>query len=710
MALLEGINNFLNGFSVKKRMLLSVMLFLITLGLAMKGAYESIGANITFAEQEKKGNLYQRPLADLMRDVGQLRLELAKARGGMTDMNIIGALNSSIEKSMKGLEGVQEAVGDDLQFTTEGLESRDRGNLKLANVQKKWAVLQRDIVADPSAAAHDEAVASYIADIRGMIAHSGDTSNLILDPDLDSYYLMDITLLALPQNLDRLTVIAATLYPQLAPGYVMSADEKTKAAVMAHSLKESDMDRVAADVDVALKEDANFYEVSEGLQKNMPLLMKEYSAKTTALIDLLNNVSSGAPVTQDDLVTAFKEAQARAYKFLDTGFDDLDVLLDKRIAAYKAQQILSLETSVAGIIISMLFFLLVLRSLTGPLEKLTESMHLVANNHLELDIPYIGVRSEIGNMAASIQVFKQNAIDKTNLEKSQKAAEERTKAERKKEMRELAENFESRIKGVIDAVSSAASGLSTTATDLSHFVEQSTKTAQDTSTSADAMSKNVQSVAASAEEMSVTIQNISQQIQATNRFISQSVEKVAGADIFAESLKGASQKVKEVTNLISEIAAQTNLLALNATIEAARAGEAGRGFAVVATEVKTLASQTDKSIQDIEKVIHDMSNASDGVLASLVEIKGAVDKIFETSSGIASAVEEQSVTVNSIVQSMQTASDGTLVVSKNIQTVSKLSDDAAASSRQVQVAANDLSSQAQRLDAEVGAFLSEIRI
>ena len=73
-------NKFLNNLSIRTRMLFSVSLFLATLLFSMYSAYNSIGANIVFAEQEKKGDLYQRPLAKILHDTGELRLALASDR------------------------------------------------------------------------------------------------------------------------------------------------------------------------------------------------------------------------------------------------------------------------------------------------------------------------------------------------------------------------------------------------------------------------------------------------------------------------------------------------------------------------------------------------------------------------------------------------------------------------------------------------------
>ncbi len=161
--------------------------------------------------------------------------------------------------------------------------------------------------------------------------------------------------------------------------------------------------------------------------------------------------------------------------------------------------------------------------------------------------------------------------------------------------------------------------------------------------------------------------------------------------------------------LISNISSQINLLALNATIESARAGEAGKGFAVVANEVRNLAGQTDKSIKDIERVIVEMSQASDGVVTVLKSIKDSVESIHVSSCGVASAVEEQSSVVGTIAQNMNVASGKTQLVRENINQVSDITLESEASSQQVLAAAQELSRQAEQMDLEVRQFLKDVR-
>jgi methyl-accepting chemotaxis protein len=171
----------------------------------------------------------------------------------------------------------------------------------------------------------------------------------------------------------------------------------------------------------------------------------------------------------------------------------------------------------------------------------------------------------------------------------------------------------------------------------------------------------------------------------------------------------ASGKVKEVIQLIADISGQINLLALNATIESARAGEAGKGFAVVASEVKNLANQTDKSIEEITHVIDEMNNASENIVKSLRGIKESIANISHSYNNVASAVEQQSATTNEIAHNMQVAARGTDVISKSIKQVTEYSTEADISAGQILDASQELSRQAEGLNAKVDEFLAGLR-
>lgn len=349
------------------------------------------------------------------------------------------------------------------------------------------------------------------------------------------------------------------------------------------------------------------------------------------------------------------------------------------------------------------------RGIVGPLAQINSALARLAKGDLEFAIPHSDRGDEIGDMAKSAAVFKENAIQKIELEEQQKVKDEQARIDKKEAMKRLADSFESRVQGIIHMVSSASTQLTMTAEQMVNLIQQTNGKVNSASDSANRTTGDVQAVAAAMEEMSASVAEISSQVQRSNTMVGESVNRTDKANEHAAALSQATQHVKDVIAIIANIASQTNLLALNATIESARAGEAGKGFAVVANEVKTLASQTNQSIESIEKVIAQMNLASDDIIKSLVDIRDSVRQISDASNGIAAAVEEQSATTSEVSRNMQSASQSTVSVSGNLGEVRTASNDVSESARQVLIAAQEVSQQAVELDQQVREFLKEIR-
>jgi methyl-accepting chemotaxis protein len=343
------------------------------------------------------------------------------------------------------------------------------------------------------------------------------------------------------------------------------------------------------------------------------------------------------------------------------------------------------------------------------LDRLHKVMDHMSQGETNVDLSSFTGSDELDQMADTVEVFRQNMLDKERMEQEQETLAAKAEEEKIKARQEMADRFEARVQGIIRAVASAAGELTQTSGQLKDLVNQSDQLATMASSEAGSTSANVQSVASAAEEMSATVKEISEQIQRSTTMVADSVGRVESADKHAVALSEASQKVQDVISIISDIAGQINLLALNATIESARAGEAGKGFAVVASEVKNLANQTDKSIQEIQVVIEEMMTVSSDITGALSSIRDSVNNIEESSGGIASAVEEQSATTNEIAANMQSAASGTQSISHSLEQVSSSSSQANTASDQVFTAAQSLSEQSDALDREVQAFLKEVR-
>ncbi|MBW8855740.1 MAG: cache domain-containing protein, partial [Bradyrhizobium sp.] len=228
------------------------------------------------------------------------------------------------------------------------------------------------------------------------------------------------------------------------------------------------------------------------------------------------------------------------------------------------------------------------RSISRPLALLGARMKDLAEGKLEGDIPGVGRGDEVGAMASTVQIFKDNALRIRDIEKTEADAKDRAAAERRSVMEGIASDFERSVNGIVRSVSSAATGMQATAQSMTATASDASSRAATVGAASQRASGNVGTVAAAAEELSSSVAEISRQVTRSTEVASRAVNDAERTNATVQELSTGAEKIGEVVKLIHSIAAQTNLLALNATIEAARAGESGRGFAVVASEVKAL--------------------------------------------------------------------------------------------------------------------------
>jgi methyl-accepting chemotaxis protein len=390
--------------------------------------------------------------------------------------------------------------------------------------------------------------------------------------------------------------------------------------------------------------------------------------------------------------------------FVGTGayLDDLDAKL-MPIAMALGVAILAIG-AVAGAIAWLMG-----RSITRPLGQLGHRMQALAEGKLDEEIPGIGRRDEIGAMAATVQVFKDNAIRIRDLEQAEQQAKERAAAERAAMMASLANDFEHNVNGIVRSVANSAAGMQSTAETMTSTASDASSRAATVGAASEKASQNVETVAAAAEELSSSVAEISRQVAQSNEIASRAVADAERTNATVQVLSGGAEKIGEVVQLIHTIAAQTNLLALNATIEAARAGEAGRGFAVVASEVKALANQTAKATEEISAQVAAMQSTTSDAVVAIQGITQTIAQMSEITMNISSAVEEQGAATREIARNIQSVAAGSGEINQHIGGVSSAAAATGSAASEVLSNARELDAQAGKLDRAVNEFLSKVR-
>jgi methyl-accepting chemotaxis protein len=349
------------------------------------------------------------------------------------------------------------------------------------------------------------------------------------------------------------------------------------------------------------------------------------------------------------------------------------------------------------------------RNISGPLASLKAKMEKLAAGDLAFDASETQRRDEIGEMARTVKVFKDNALAMQRLRIDQEELKKSAERERKQTLELMAGNFERQVRGVVAAVSSAATQMQSSARTMSASADKTREQTLAVAAGAEQATGNVHTVAVASQELSASISDIGRQVSAAATVARQAADEGERTNAAISGLSDAAHKIGEVVALINDIASQTNLLALNATIEAARAGDAGKGFAVVASEVKALATQTARATDDIRAQIGAIQSETGSAVTAIQSISKTILTVNQISSAIAAAVEEQAAATHEITRNVQQAASSTQDVSHNIAGVNSAVQNAGAIADAVLGAANELARQAQLLNREVDGFLASVR-
>jgi methyl-accepting chemotaxis protein len=349
------------------------------------------------------------------------------------------------------------------------------------------------------------------------------------------------------------------------------------------------------------------------------------------------------------------------------------------------------------------------RSISQPLGQLGARMQALANGALEAEIPGIARGDEIGAMAATVQIFRDNAVRIRQLEEVETETQARAAAERRTAMESIASDFERSVNGIVRSVSAAASEMQTTAQSMSSTASDASARAATVGAASESASGNVGTVAAAAEELSSSVAEISRQVSRSSEIAIRAVGDAERTNSTVRALSTGAEKIGEVVKLIHSIAAQTNLLALNATIEAARAGESGRGFAVVASEVKALANQTAQATEEISAQVAAMQASTNDAVQSIGGISETIAQMSEITVSISTAIDQQGNATREIARNIQSVAAGSSEISAHIDGVTTAASATGLAASDVLSNARELDNQSGMLRTAVDEFLAKVR-
>ncbi|CTQ55544.1 hypothetical protein LP7551_04087 [Roseibium album] len=363
-------------------------------------------------------------------------------------------------------------------------------------------------------------------------------------------------------------------------------------------------------------------------------------------------------------------------------------------------------TLIAVVAVSLVLVALI-RRITGQIGRLSQTMSTLSDGNYEIAIPYVSRVDEMGQMARTVEVFRDSGLRQRELEEEQKQSIE-TERNRQTGLEQLIAEFRDDSQRLLEPVTQSTDNMGNISGALMDLSTANTERTASVAAATEQAYSSVQTVASASEELSASITEISRQIAETSDVVSTANTKATSANDQVASLAASAQKIGAVLQLIQDIAEQTNLLALNATIEAARAGEAGKGFAVVAAEVKELATQTSKATEEISAQINAIQGASSDSVVAIEEIASIMVRVNEFTGSITEALEQQGSATAEISSSIQEVASGTREISENMTGVKAAVDETTASAANVSRTSAEVADNTHQLALRIDGFLTRV--
>jgi methyl-accepting chemotaxis protein len=660
-----------NKLTILEKIFTGSIIFALPIIVLLFYMVSGFNHDIRFARLEFWGNKLLMPLETISELIPEHQLMVRLyIEGDTTVEEKINLLTQEIEKQFSILRKEDKTIENALQISEKSLKDSGINQGHISDIYKKWQELCSNWKNNLTTQNDDMHNDMILKPIHTLIKRIGNTSNMVLDPNLDTTYLTDIGLLTIPETQEKLGSFILFVESVIFKGFV-SKENRVRFSVFAAML-EDDLEHISQSAETAIRENKKLYGVHATLNKSIPPLLDEYKSSIIPFLFILNRFAN-----DPDFKISIAEFLEQAKKVLDTGARlretsmlELQGLLEKRVNSFVNKRFTALFLSLGMLFLASIVVIVISRGITRSLGKVIDIAGEIAK----------------GNLQKAMEDLEKTGRIDLHLNGITEGPSENKRNEIHRLFHAMA-TMTSSLYTLLIQVGKSGVQVSTSSTQIAASARQLEATVAEQASSINEVSATSNEISATSQEFVKTMNKVSEMASEAAGMASASMSSLSDINTTMKrllesttessgKLRAVNEKMDNITQVITtitKVANQINLLSLNAAIEAEKAGEYGIGFSVVAREIRRLADQTAVSALDIEGMIMETREAMrDG--AQAVEIytdqtRASTERIAEISIDLLRAIEHTQELVpqfESVNQGMQMQSQSASQISESM--------------------------------------------